>query len=710
MKNNVEKINCIVKKVHKYFNNNFAVLYCENKADNKKFQAVGTLSNVKCGAELVAEGFWKHHEKYGLQFVVKKYEEKLPDTISGIEQYLGGGAIKGIGPVLAKKILQKFGDKTLEIIKEDPDKLLEIPGIGDKIIERIRAVNKYDENLILLFDCGIGKSLAVKIYDAYGDDCKAEIYKNPYNLIQNIEGIGFTKADIIAEKINFGQERYERLSAGLLHTLGQIQAQGHCYATRYQLLQKSCILLGVSLFLLEIALDKMIDKYDVICVKLSENSQEDAIYLPKMYHAEVDIEKQLNRIKNSERRIKFRPEFLYDSIFAFDPDQISAIRTAMYEKIMIITGGPGTGKTTTAKGIISIYKSEKAKVLLAAPTGRSAKCLSAGTGMEAQTIHRLLKLKFLGNKQYSECQLDGDVLIVDECSMIDVEVMHILLKAIPDKMSLILLGNADQLPSVGPGNVLQDLIESNKFPVIKLTNIHRQDQTISRIVENAHLINNGLMPIITNGKDTDFFFIEENNTDKVAETIVDLVKNRLPRHYNITASSIQVLAPMKETVVGTNNLNKMLQNALNKDGYAVEQGNFTFKTRDKVMQLKNNYDKEVFNGDIGIVHFINENQQELTVDFDNRMVIYKFHELNELVLAYATTIHKSQGSEYPIVVMPWDLSNDIMLQRNLLYTAVTRAKKIMVVVGSKEAIKLGVQKCNVTKRNTLLGKNRLSIQ
>lgn len=701
--NNLERKECIVKRViYQNDDNGFSVMICEEKDNKNKQQIIGTLPGIRIGSELILEGFYKINDKYGKQFNVVSYEEILPDSIAGIKKYLCSGVIKGIGSRTAEKIVNKFGEKTLEILDKDPEKLSEITGIGKKLIEKIKMMNENRDIMIFLYSCGVNKSLASKICSSYyGLNIEDIIRENPYRLIRDIRGIDFKTVEMIAKNIGFDREKYERMSEGLLYTLELLSEQGHCYATRNQLLNKSKTLLEVNRSLLDNTLEKMIKNNNVCCEKLADDDSQTAIFLPQLFRAEYGTEKNLYRIQNCSQRITFRPAFNYDCFSQYDPDQISAIHTAMHNKIMILTGGPGTGKTTTIKGIIDVYRAERGKVLLAAPTGRAAKRLSEATGMEAKTIHRLLDYK--PNVGYQLCRLNGDVLIIDECSMVDINLMYALLDAVPDNMSLILVGDADQLPSIGPGNVLHDLIKSKRIPAIKLTNIHRQAQT-SRIVTNAHLINSGQMPDISNGKDTDFYFVEKTDTDAVADTIIDLVSTRLPQYLKITPSEIQVLAPMKEKTVGTIYLNNMLQEALNPAKKGLKRGNYTFKVHDKVMQIKNNYEKDVFNGDIGKITSVDATEDELKVDFGGRVIVYKLQELNELTLAYAITIHKGQGSEYPVVVMPCDMSNEIMLQRNLLYTAVTRAKKLFVIVGSKEALTCAVQNNHVTLRNTMLEK------
>ena len=507
-------------------------------------------------------------------------------------------------------------------------------------------------------------------------------------------------ADTIAAKMGFGKEKFPRLRSGILYTLNTLSNEGHCFATREQLQKSSAELLEVDESYISMTLDEMIHEDDVIL-------DDTAIYLPPFYHSEVGAAKRLYEILNGKGRLRIETTGLPERIrmatgMTYDDIQMQAIMTAVQNKILILTGGPGTGKTTTTLGIITAYKEAGADILLAAPTGRAAKRLSEATGLEAKTIHRLLEFKPPeGYQRNGETPLEGDVLIVDECSMIDIMLMYNLLKAIPDSMTLILVGDIDQLPSVGAGNVLRDIIESDCFPVVRLTRIFRQAQQ-SRIVMNAHRINSGKMPDISNGRDTDFFFMQQEEPEAAANTIVELVKTKLSRYYKTAPSDIQVLTPMQRGVIGAANLNQVLQTAINPEGVSLRRGGFDFRARDKVMQIRNNYDKEVFNGDIGVVEKVDLEDRALFVRFDDRLVEYDATELDELVLAYATTIHKAQGSEYPIVVMPVMMSHYVMLQRNLIYTGITRAKKALVIVGTKKALAYAVHNVTVTKRNTML--------
>ena len=642
--------------------------------------------------------------RYGRQFSVESFEETLPATVYGIEKYLGSGLVKGIGPKFARRIVRTFGADTLNVIEETPDRLLDVPGIGRVRVERIKKswVEQKEIKNIMLFLQGhdVSTSHATKVYKTYGSDSIRVVQENPYRLADDIWGIGFRTADTIAEKMGFGHDRYPRLRSGIMYTLNALGNEGHCFATRDQLCKTGAELLEVDQALLSDALDEMLQNGDVFL-------DGDAVYLPPFYHSELGTARRLRELLRGEGAVSVRTEGLQRRIqtatgMNYDEVQMQAILTAAGSKVFILTGGPGTGKTTTTLGIITAFRASGAKILLAAPTGRAAKRLSEATGMEAKTIHRLLEVKPPdGYQRNEENPLEGDVLIVDECSMIDIMLMYSLMRAIPDSMRLILVGDVDQLPSVGAGNVLRDMIDSDCFPVVRLTRIFRQAQT-SRIIMNAHRINHGQMPDLSNGKHTDFFFMERETPEDAAATIVELVRTKLPKYYRIPSGEIQVLTPMQRGVVGASNLNQLLQESVNPGQDGLRRGGYVFRLRDKVMQIRNNYEKEVFNGDIGTVDRVDLEDRTLTVRFDDRLVEYDATELDELVLAYATTIHKAQGSEYPVVVMPVLMTHYVMLQRNLLYTGITRAKKGLVLVGTKKAIAHAVRTVTVTRRNTKL--------
>lgn len=714
----MEKLRCVIERItYQNFTNGYTVLKCSAKGFHDLVTVVGLMPDTNVGAVIIVTGNWKIDSKYGRQFAAETFEETLPATALGIEKYLGSGLVKGIGPNFAKRIVKEFGEDTLNVIEEDPERLLTVSGIGRVRVDRIKKswMDQKEIKNIMIFLQGHGVSTAhaTKIYKQYGNESVSIVQNNPYKLADDIWGIGFKTADTIAAKMGFGHEKFERLRSGLMYTLNKLADEGHCYATKEDLFNKGAELLEVNGSLLSDVLDKMIAAEDVRVEPLPTEIDKPApmaVYLPPFYFSEIGTAKRLLQIASSPRELVINNEQSFTSNFPYDPVQIDAIRTAAQSKILILTGGPGTGKTTTTLGIINAYKSAKANILLAAPTGRAAKRLSETTGMEAKTIHRLLEFKPPnGYQRNQENPLEGDVLIVDECSMIDIMLMYNLLKAVPDSMTLILVGDIDQLPSVGAGNVLRDIIESGVFPVVRLTKIFRQAQT-SRIIMNAHKINKGQMPDLSNGQNTDFFFLEQEDPEAAANDIVNLVKTRLPNHYHVLSSQIQVLVPMQRGAIGAANLNQLLQEAVNPGGDGLKRGGLTYKKHDKVMQIRNNYDKEVFNGDIGEIIDVNLEDRELTVNFDGKPVVYDTTELDELVLAYATTIHKSQGSEYPIVVMPIMMTHYVMLQRNLVYTGVTRAKKLLVIVGTKQALSMSVRTMTVNTRNTMLADRLKTVQ
>ncbi len=713
------KLRCVVERItYQNPENGYSVLKVHVKGYEDLVTVVGNLLDANVGSVLLMDGDWKVDSRYGRQFMAQKWEETLPATVYGMEKYLGSGLIKGVGPKYAKKIVQKFGVDTFAVIEDNIELLIEIPGIGSKRIRMIAESwerQKEVKNIMLfLQEHGVSTAFAAKIYRQYGNESIAVMKENPFRLADDIWGIGFKTADGIAEKLGFGRETYVRLRSGIMYTLSELADEGHVYAEREQLTQKAAALLEAEESRIVMTMDQMLKDKDLI-------REEDAIYLPPFYFAEVGTAGKLKKLASEPagdrlwaQLLKARRETGNDRLsvdvgrieqtvnMKYDEIQADAIRQAAMAKVMVLTGGPGTGKTTTTQGIIAAYRAYGLKILLAAPTGRAARRMTEATGLEAKTIHRLLECKPPeGYGKNEENPLEGDVLIVDECSMIDIIMMNSLLKAIPANMRLVLVGDIDQLPSVGAGNVLRDIIDSGCFPVIRLTRIFRQALT-SRIIRNAHRINAGQMPDISNGKETDFFFLQREEPEEAVAEVVRLVKEKLPRYYRTPSSMIQVLTPMQRGVVGATNLNLVLQEAVNPQGEGLRRSGFVFRAGDKVMQIKNNYDKEIFNGDIGIIESVDLTERTLSVNFDNRKIVYDATELDELVHAYATTIHKAQGSEYQIVVMPVLMNHYVMLQRNLIYTGITRAKKILVMVGTKKALSYAVRNVTVTRRNTML--------
>lgn len=707
----MEKIKCTIERItFQNPENGYSVLQTTIKGYREEQTVVGIFHEVTVGAVLTVEGNWHVDKRYGRQFAAEKWTEELPADIIGIEKYLGSGLVKGIGPKMAKLIVKHFGLETFEVIENDADRLLEVPGIGKGRVGKIRDSWEKQKDvkdiMVFLQGHGVSSTYAAKIYKQYGKDSIEKVQNNPYCLADDIWGIGFKTADGIAEKLGYEKNDSRRCRSGILYTLSKLSEDGHVYSEREQLIKSAKELLQADEEPITQVLDQMIASEDLML-------DEEAIFLPPFYYAEVGVANKLRRlIETPMGNIFDNGGTVTDDVsqrqgqIEYDEVQLSAIRKAIGSKVMVLTGGPGTGKTTTTLGIIASFETLGQRILLAAPTGRAAKRMSEATGKEAKTIHRLLEFNPAeGYGRNDENPLDGDVLIVDESSMIDIILMNSLLKAVPLSMRLILVGDIDQLPSVGAGNVLRDIIDSGAVPVIRLTRIFRQAQS-SRIVTNAHKINQGIFPDISNGRQSDFFFIKDEDPEQAARDIVNIVKNRIPKAYGYSTNDIQVLAPMQRSVVGATNLNIALQEAINPVGDSLSRGGFKYRRGDRVMQIRNNYDKDVFNGDIGTVEHVDMEERTLTVSFDCNSIEYEDSELDELTLAYATTIHKSQGSEYPVVVMPLLMTHFVMLQRNLVYTGITRAKKICIIVGTTKALAYAIHNMVVLKRNTRL-KERL---
>lgn len=668
----------------------------------------GTFPFVAEGTTLHMTGNWKDHPTYGHQFVAQSWTEVLPTTPIGITKFLAGNRIKGIGPTTAQAIIKRFGSKTLEILDKDPDRLLEVSNIGKKRLQEIKeswAESRYIAKLMtFLLSYGVGQAYVIKIFEKYGEAAQQVVSKNPYRLIRDIDGIGFKLADRIAMNMGIPKDDPNRCRSALLYSLTQLSEQGHVYAEFDQLVQETDRLLEIDPqeSATENLLKEMIRTENRIVV------DGDAIYLNTFYNAERDSAESLYTLveHGDSDPILLGEGFFSAQKTKYDEIQKDAILTAVESHVMVLTGGPGTGKTTTVKGMIAGFKSKNLDVLLAAPTGRAAKRMHEATNLPAKTIHRLLEYKGeLGFTRNEDNKLEGDVLIVDECSMIDIILFSHLIKAIPLTMKLVLVGDIDQLPSVGPGNVLRDIIDSGIVPVVRLTTIFRQSQT-SKIVTNAHAINAGHAPDVSNTHDSNFFFIPCEQDTALSDQIVSMI-DRISRRYNYDPKEVQVLTPMLKGPAGTHLLNTVLQEAFNPIGNSVKFGDTTFRLRDKVMQIRNNYDKKVFNGDIGYVQTVDEEDRSITVNYgDGLHVTYESDELDEIVLAYAITIHKSQGSEFEKVVMPVTMSHFVMLQRNLIYTGITRAKNLCVLVGDKKALGYAIRNQTVTKRNSRL-KERL---
>ena len=699
----MDKLRGVVERIT-YANEDkgYSVLKAKCKGYNDLVTLVGNMASVSVGAVVTAFGEWTHNTKYGRQFNVSSWEESVPASVYGLEKYLGSGLIKGIGPKFARLIVNLYKEQTIEVIENEPQRLIEVPGIGKKRVAKIQkawAEQKEIKNIMLfLQEHSVSTAFGYRIYKTYGDLSIETVKNNPYKLADDVWGIGFKTADQIAEKLGMEKESYNRCRAGLFYMLNQYANEGHCYASFEELATQSAEILEVERVKIIMTMEHLVNENELL------REQPENIYLPPFYHSEVGVARRIKEILHTttQNAVETMPK---QATITYDEVQINAIKMAGASKFCVITGGPGTGKTTTTKAIIDLFVQSGKTVLLAAPTGRAAKRMSEATGMEAKTIHRLLESKPPeGFARNADNPLEGDVLVLDECSMIDILLMYNLLKAVPNSMTIILVGDVDQLPAVGAGNVLGDIIDSGVVPVVRLTRIFRQALG-SRIITNAHKINAGKIPDLSGGKNSNFFFVSTKAEDKTQtiNEILDLCSKRLPKYYKVNPiTDIQVITPMRRGDTGAGHLNNVLQAALNPSSISLRRGATEYRTGDKVMQIKNNYEKNVFNGDIGIINKVDIEDKTLTVDFDGNTVEYDILELDELVLSYAITVHKSQGGEFPIVVMPFTMSHYIMLQRNLLYTGVTRAKKVVVLVGEARAIGFAVRNNDAKKRNTML--------
>ena len=685
---------------------------------NELITVVGNLASANAGESVLLKGIWTNNPKYGKQFQIEGYETVLPATVVGLRKYLGSGLIKGIGPVMAGRIVTCFGMDTMDVIESAPKKLMLVPGIGkkrvDMIMEAWEAQREVKNVMLFLQSHNVSTTHAAKIYKTYQSDSVPIVRENPYRLADDIYGIGFKTADTIAEKLGMDNESPHRVKAGLKYVLSQKADDGHVFLYRHELIAASQEILGLSTEAIENGIAALAVNEEIIPENLGipvPTEAEEAVYLAPFYYSEIGVVNNLSRLLKYPT-VRHKPGFLDYSItqleakmrMSFAANQREAIRKALTSRAIILTGGPGTGKTTTTTGIIHLFEQLGRRITLAAPTGRAAKRLSETTKRDAKTIHRLLEFSPQENgfKRNAENPLETDVVIIDEISMVDLVLMNNLLKAIPPEAMLILVGDVDQLPSVGAGNVLKDLIASDKITVVRLTEIFRQAQA-SLIVTNAHRVNRGKHPKVKGPSDRDFFFIEEADPEEVVTCICNLVRDRLPKHYDYhPMDDIQVLCPMRRSTVGTDNLNRRLQEALNTNLTETVQGGRNFRVGDKVMQVRNNYDYDVFNGDIGRISSVDQVEKQVLISFPDKVVRYDMADLNELVLAYATTVHKAQGSEYTAVVIPLLTQHYMMLQRNLLYTAITRAKELVVIVGTKEALGVAIRNNKVVERNSHL--------
>jgi len=682
----------------------FAVMKIKAKGHRELITVVGSLPSVNPGEWLTAEGGWVHDHQFGRQFKAEMLRSTPPTTREGIEKYLASGMVRGIGPKYAGKLVSKFGENIFDVIENYSARLEEVEGIGPERRRRIKAAwaeqKMVREIMVFLHSNGVSTSRAVRIYKTYGESAIETLRANPYVLAQDIRGIGFRTADKIAQKMGIPHDSLLRACAWLSHVLSEATGQGHCALPIQLLKEEAASLLSVPSTVLEAALERTLKERTAVLERIG---QEELIFLPSLKTAEELIAARLGKLSSMPANY---PPIDFPKALAWYEErtgqvlaatQSTALEKALSSRVLVITGGPGVGKTTLINAVLKILRAKKVQCQLCAPTGRAAKRLSQATGIAAKTIHRLLEVKpegggFLRNEANPlSCQL----LVVDETSMVDVPLMSHLLRALPNSASLLLVGDVDQLPSVGPGVVLRDLIESQVVPVVRLTEIFRQAAN-SRIVTNAHRINQGLLPELSDlGSDSDFYFIERQEPERIIDTLVEVVKERIPKRFSLDPiRDIQILSPMHRGLLGVRELNVRLQTELNparSDQESVERFGWQFRVGDKVIQTVNDYDKSVFNGDIGQVRHIDSAEQQLSVGFEGREVTYEFGELDEISLAYAITIHKSQGSEFPAVVIPLATQQFMLLQRNLIYTGVTRGRKLVVLIGQTRALSLAVR-------------------
>jgi exodeoxyribonuclease V alpha subunit len=681
---------------------------------------VGSLLGLPQGARLRLRGSYENNPRFGRQFRVQSYTELSPETLVGIRRYLGAGLVKGIGPQFASRIVERFGIRTLEILDAQPERIREVPGIGPSRAQAIQeawtAQRRLREVMVFLQGYGVSPAFAARIYKRYGAAAVARVRENPFRLAFDVWGIGFLSADRLATALGIARDSDARVQAGVRHVLDQAGGLGHVYLPRSRLVEEAAKLLEVEPRLVEAAVDRLGRAGDVAIESTPEGA---AVFEVGLFRAEVAASAGLLRLLHSrgnplrvdaERAIA---RYQAEARIVLAPQQAEAVRRALHDPLLVITGGPGVGKTTIVRGIVNTLVRQGLTVALAAPTGRAAKRLQEATGQPAATLHRLLEWRPADGVfgRNSSRPLPTDLLVVDEASMIDIRLMADLLAALADGTRLVLVGDVDQLPSVGPGMVLRDVIASARVPTVRLTEIFRQ-AAASLIVTNAHRIHDGVEPELSappaQGADKrDFFFIEDDDPAHAAETIRDLVATRLPRRYGFSPRDIQVLTPMHRGELGATTLNQLLQDAITPGRAELRSGGRVFRVGDRVMQIRNNYDRDVFNGDVGEVLRVaggsgEAGESQAVVGFDEREVSYAADDLDELTLAYAATVHKSQGSEYPAVIVPVHTQHYVMLQRSLLYTAVTRGKQLVVLIGSRKALRIAVGNAEVAARYSRL--------
>ncbi len=698
--------------------NGWTVARIRLEGDHRPATAVGRLFGVNAGERLQVSGTWVRDRKYGKQLMIHSYLPLDPASLRGLERFLGSGLLPGIGKVMAGRIVDCFGESTLQILDESPERLLEVPGIGKakahKITKAWREQRQAREALIFLQGHELSPRFAARVIKRFGPEAVAIVKRNPYRLAEEITGIGFNAADRVARSLGWASEAPERIGGGVLYALGRAANDGHLFVLADQLRNHTSELLGVNQALVADVLPDLAKRHAVVIDTSGEDRQR--VYLPELYAAEIGISSHIARLLGRPAQgppiavEKALSWFEERNRLRFAPAQRNAVASALREKVLVLTGGPGTGKTTLMRAVVEILSRKKLRILLAAPTGRAANRLSETTKREVRTIHRLLEFDphSLSFRRNAGRPLEADLVIVDESSMIDAPLAHSLLDALADDTRLLLVGDADQLPSVGPGRVLFDLIESAHLPVVRLQEIFRQNEA-GGIVLNAHRIHRGRRPRPDSAEDGDFFFIQRTQPEEILSLLLQVVARRVPKSFGLDPRrDVQVLSPMRRGQLGVETLNEELRVLLN-PGPRSDDPIGRWRPADRVMQTRNNYDIEVFNGDIGFITSVDSTGRRLVVDFEGREVAYQSTDLEDLTLAYACTVHKSQGSEYPCVVLPLHTQHYMMLQRNLLYTAVTRAQRLMIIVGDPKALDIALGNQRQMDRNTALAERIRSL-
>lgn len=692
----------------------FCVLRVKVKGHRELVIVIGSAASITPGEYVECVGTWHNDKSHGLQFKTTHLKVVPPSTLEGIEKYLGSGMVKGIGPHFAKILVKAFGVDVFTVIEETPERLLTLPGIGKKRTDKVTAAwseqKVIREIMVFLQSHGVGTGRAVRIYKTYGDEAIIKVSENPYRLALDIHGIGFKTADVIAGRLGIAPDSLIRAQAGVRHVLQEMSGDGHCAAPHDKLIEEA----GKLLQIIEATLEEAIHE-EIVLENLVQEEIDGVLclFLAPLHRAEMGVANSIKRILlgkppwGETNEVKAIPWVEEKTGLTLSGSQKEAVRLALTSKMVVITGGPGVGKTTLVNSILLLVRAKNVNVTLCAPTGRAAKRLSESTGLEAKTIHRLLEFdpQSFGFKRGRDNPLDCDLIVIDESSMVDVTLMNKLLAAVPDDAALMIVGDVDQLPSVGPGSVLADIIDSGAVPTVRLTEIFRQAAT-SKIIVNAHRINKGEMPLKHDNKDelSDFYFIPAETPEEIHAKLIQVVTERIPKRFGLhPVKDVQVLTPMNRGGLGSHSLNAELQKVLNPKGEPkIIRFGTTYSPGDKIIQTVNNYDKEVFNGDIGQILAIDTDESTLKAEYDGRIVEYDFGELDEVSLAYATSIHKSQGSEYPAVVIPLAMQHYTLLERNLIYTAVTRGKKLVTIIGQPKALSMAVKNRKSNRRLTNL--------